>query len=157
MTFPVIRKTALRIKFLADLLGCRKVILRAVECYNRHAVPGKGGISGPEFVSQIDGFLHDIAEYRPRDFAAGKTDSTAVDSLCIRPQPAAFCIFEEFTGFDVHPFALSASNKRQDQCNELWERQFALSGEIRLRLFDLRIDVFWNKFEKRLNNTGQLA
>jgi hypothetical protein len=96
-------------------------------------MPRVGGISRPQLVGQINGLLFNIPENSPWDFAAGKTDPTAVDCLGIRPKPAAPGTIEEIARFDVYSLALPAGGKRKNQGNEFCKRKLAVSSKVRGR------------------------
>jgi hypothetical protein len=48
-----------------------------------------------------------------------------MNGLRFRPEPAAACISEELTGFDVHSLALTACAKGEDKSDQLLKRELA--------------------------------
>jgi len=85
--------------------------------------------------------LLDIPENSPGDLVSSQTDSATVDGFGIRPKAATPGGSKEITRFDVYPFALPTGGKRQDQGNELGKRKLAVSGKVRGRLPEFRINV----------------
>lgn len=157
VTFPFILQTAFGIKFCPDLFCCRKVVLGPIEGENRHSMPNKGGIAGPEAVGQINGFSQDLTEDSPWNLLTSMCEAAAVDGLGIEPKSAAPCSLEELTRFNIYPFAFPAGTQGENERDQLWEGKLAVAGKIGGSLSCYRIEVSGDKIEKRCNGFSKLA
>jgi hypothetical protein len=120
-------------------------------------VPDIGGIARKEAVGKLDRFLKDVSEDGPADFLASMSECAAVDLLSIGPESASPGHSEEITGFNVHSLAFPAGNQREDESDELGDREFAVSSKIRVRSPGIRIDRFGDEVEKSCKDGAKLA
>jgi len=150
-------EAALGIKGFAELLCCREVEFGAIKSINGHPMPKIGWIGRPEAVSQIDRFSQNVPEDGPGNFLASMGKSTPVDSLSIRPEPAAPSSFEELTRFDVHSRAFPAGHQGENEGDEPWEGKLPGAGKVRGGLLGSRVNIFGDKIQKKCSNIGKLA
>ena len=101
--------------------------------------------------------MEQVAEDGPGHFPPGFCESTAMDGIGIGPKSATPGALEKQTGFDVHSATFTTGNDGQNKCNELLEREFTIAGKMHCRLFFVRIDIFGNEVEERVNDQVQLA
>ena len=77
-----------------------------------------------------------------------------MNGFSLGPQSAAPGSLEELPRLDVHPFALAAADKGEDECDQPLKRELACAGEMLRGLLDLRIDILRNETKKTGNSSG---
>jgi len=145
VAFAFMLKTALRIKLFADLLRGGKRVDRTIEGINRHPMPKVGMMPRPETVSQAHSPTKNIPENSPMHLLSSPGDSTAVNYFGATPESTALSTFEELARLDVHPLALSAGAKGENEDDQPGEGEFAVPCKVICRLFGQRIDTFGNQ------------
>jgi hypothetical protein len=76
--FAFVLETTLRVELLSVFLGCRQIILGAIDGNDRHSMPKIGGVTRPKLVGQ----LHRIFQLTFRTLrAAGEVISLGADFL----------------------------------------------------------------------------
>ncbi len=138
-------ETAFGIKLSSHLLCCRKLILRAIESYDRHRVPQIRRIARREAIGELDGSLQDLSEKGPTNLCSSLGQAASMDLIGFGPQTASPGGLEEFTRFDVHSLALSAPQKREDKHNELGKGKLTSAGKIVGGSFDFGGNLFRDK------------
>lgn len=98
-------------------------------------------MSRPEAVSQTHSLTQDVAEDSPRHFFSGFGEPTAVNCPGIRPEPTALGAFEELTGLDVHPFALPAGGKGENENDKLCKGEFTVTCKVFGKFFVCRVNI----------------
>jgi hypothetical protein len=77
-----------------------------------------------------------------------------VNGFSFGPQSASPGSLEELPRLDVHPFALAAGDKGEDESDQFLKGELACAGEMLRGLLDLRIDILRNETKKTGNSSG---
>lgn len=157
VTSALILETALRIKLRPNLICCGKVVLGAIESYDRHPMPQIGRIARIETIGEPHGFLQNLSKEGPGNLPPSLGESASVDFLGVRPQAVSPDSPEKLTRFDVHSLALSAPNKREDEDDEFRKGKLSVAGEILGGSFGFGINLFGDEVEKSRKDGGRLA
>lgn len=147
----------MRVELLSVLLGCRQVVLGAIDGNDRHSMPKSGGVPGPKLVGQGHRIFQDILEDGPRNLLARSRECASVNGISPGPEPAAPGSLEELTRLDVHSLTLASGDKREDESDQPLKGELACAGEMFGGLLDLRVDIFWDNPKKIGDDGGQLA
>jgi hypothetical protein len=80
-----------------------------------------------------------------------------VNGFSLGPQSASPGSLEELPRLDVHPFALAAGDKGEDESDQFLKGKLACAGEMLRGLLDLGNDILGDQTQKTAKNGGGLA
>lgn len=75
----------------------------------------------------------------------------------IMPKPTDAGAPEKLGQLDCHALVFPARHKGKDKNNQLGKSKFAVTSEIGAGQLCLRIDVFWDNSQEKVNSSGGLA
>lgn len=133
--FPAILESTMRIEFPSDLFPRRQGIFRSIDGKNRHAMPRELRALWPTVIGKRNSIIKYTLKDLPWHFVSGLTEGAMVDCFGIWPKTTTFSISEELTRLHFHSFAFSTGSNGENEGDELWESELALSSEIFRGLF----------------------
>jgi len=77
-----------------------------------------------------------------------------MNGFSLGPQSAASGSLKKLPRLDVHPSALAAADKREDEGDQFLKGELACAGKIFWGLLGLGIDIFWDETQKTGDNGG---
>jgi hypothetical protein len=85
---------------------------------------------GPALVGQRYRIIEYVLKDAPVDLVARLGERTVVDGFGFRPKAAPLGGSKEFTRFHIYPLGLSTGDDGEYEGDELWKREFSVSGEM---------------------------
>lgn len=130
VAFAWVLESAVRIKFVSDLLTGWEGVLGAVYGEDGHAMPEKLLGRRPAFIGQTYRPIKDVSEDFPPDFPSSLCERAAMDRFAIRPKAALSGLSEEQPRFHIHPHAFPAPNQSENKGDQFRKWEFSFTGEI---------------------------
>jgi len=133
VALAAIIETAFGVEFGADLLGCGKYELGAVEGIYGHPVPQARVIMRPKAVRQSNSPAQDLLENGPGHLSPCAGNVAAVGRIGVMPKTTASGTAEKLGQLDIYAFAHPARDKGENKDDQLGECKFAVTGEMGIR------------------------
>jgi hypothetical protein len=133
VALAVMIETALGVEFGADLLGCGKYELGAVEGVYGHLVPQERVIMRPKAVGQGHSPAQDFLENGPGDLSPCAGNIAPVGRAGVMPKTTASGTAEKLGQLDIDAFAHPARDKGENKNDQPGECKFTVTGEMGIR------------------------